>query len=258
MTKTLQPSHVLLCSIQIKDSIVMEDIMNTIEVAQLNPIHLMEEGLERLKNILLDPGKLKIEIPGSPEAVLENQPYFIGAVLGNQIASPVKWVMKEEADFEVLKDYLTQGLFLFKKVSEGYVILATQDNIEEMKIVRDMVGYWYDLVAEYMNKAIQEVTPWYTKPSIVPFSCFIDPTEFTKLPDGSMMNNEDFLSEVMEDLLDELINQVISFVRKDTSALTLAQANGRGVQIARFANALALKYMVELENQREIAKQADQ
>lgn len=255
MSKITQPSITLLAGLQIKDDIVMEDIMNTVEVGQFSAIHLMDEGLSRLKKVLLDPGKLKIEIPGSPVTVSESEPYYIGAVSGNQIAVPTTWYLNSEQDFQQLKNALQSGYFLFRKVPEGYAIVASKDNVEDMKLTRDMRDYWNDLVAEFINRVIQELTPWYTRPKLKPFSRFIDVDECTTLEDGSIKNNELFLVDIMEELLDGITNQVISFVRKDVMAYMVASTNTRGIQVTRYANAVALKYMIDLENERLMAKQ---
>lgn len=257
MTKITIPSFSTLAGLQIKDDIVMEDIMNVVEMGQFSALHSMEEGLERLKNILLDPGKLKIEIKGNPVTIFETETYYLGAIHNNQVPVPSPWYLNSEEDFEQLKQSLLEGYYLFKKVPEGFAIIVSKDNIEDMTMIRDMTCYWNELVAEFCNHLIQSLTPWHTRHILKPFSRFIDVDQTIVTDQGVIKEHETVLNEVLEDLLEGLISQVMSFVRKDVMAFTVASANSRGIQLTRFANAIALKYMLDLENKRLKDKEDD-
>ena len=255
MNKFYRPPVSVLSSLSIDDNLTVEDVMNTVEVGQFGVMHLMEAGLESLKNVLIDPGKLKIDITGTPVTVFEDETYYIGGASNGRISSPTPWYLNNEEDFEKLKAYLTQGLYLFSKIPEGYAVIASKENIPDMVVSRDKKTYWHDLVAEYFNEVIQTLTPWKTKPRLRIYSRFIDVDSSFVVDEETVINNETFLRETLDALLDDIINQVISFVRKDVMALTIATGNNRGVQVARYGNAIALKYAIDAEYKRLIEKQ---
>lgn len=251
-----KPSLYVLAGLQLKEDITVEDVLDSMKIGQFNTQPLMEPGIERLKNVLLDPGNLKISFSDSGASIFESQTYYIGGVFDGTLMSLTPWKLQERADFDILKAELQAGRLLVKKAAEGYVIVATKDMVDKMTLETDLVGYWNDLVAEFFNHVIQQMTPWVIKPTIKPFSTFIDVDDCHEI-EGVITNNESFLIETLEDLLDAPLNQLTAFVRQDVMDLMIAASNRRGVQVTRYGNAVALKYAIELENKRLLESQQE-
>lgn len=245
---TKPPIHIL-NGLTIKEGIELDDVMAGLSVGQFSVSHYMAVGIDRLKNILLDPGCLKIEIPDSSATVLENTLYHIGGVFDGQLTNPVAWRLESREDFEVLKSELKAGRYLCKRVSEGYTVILTKEHADTIELVSDMRLYWHDLVAEYINQVIQEITPWQLRPAVKPYSRFIDVDDCIKQKDGSTKNNEMFLTETLEELLFKLCDQVVAFVRQDPMSLMIATPNSRGIQITRYGNAVAIRHVLDIQQE---------
>lgn len=257
MSKIFNPAPLQLSTLSLRKGLIrsVEDVVEQVKVANFDTHVGYLEVLKLLEPIIPNPGYLRMDIPGTNLTICETDVYFSAGVSHGQLVNLKSWKLKNEASFEELKQELMQGRLLVdnaKKVGQ-FTVLLTKDQVPQLKLERNVLAYWNALVAEHANEVIQSCTPWETRSVVKKFSRFVDPDAYVEIPGETPDDtptykyHAEILEEVLDQHLETLIKQIVSYVCTDTLAYMVASPSNRGIQITNYGNALALMYARDLE-----------